>query len=611
MEYKRIFPVFSDDKTCEFNLWAPKARDIKLVLTGNNREIPMTQGEHGYWSLKSDDISPGTLYKYKIDNGESFPDPASLSQPESVHGPSEVIRLDDFEWSDQQWINIPPEKMIQYELHTGTFTETGNFEGMISRLPYLKDLGINTIELLPVARFSGKRNWGYDGVYPFAVHHHYGGAKKLMQLVNECHKQGIAVILDVVYNHLGPEGNYTSVYGPYFSGKYSTPWGKPMNFDGPYSDGVRNFVIQNALMWCRDFHIDGLRLDAIHAIYDFGARHILKELAENLEHLSRQMKKSHYLIAESDLNDVRYISSFEKGGCGLDAQWSDDFHHAVHSLVTKEDKGYYMDYGKARHLSKAIKDSFVYDGKYSAFRKKTYGSSTKNNPAKQFVIFTQNHDQTGNRKSGERLISLSGFETAKLAAGTMFVSPNIPMLFMGEEYAETKPFYYFVSHLDARLNELVRKGRSEEFKDHYESKEEAPDPSSPDTFKKSKLSWNISDGSSSRAMLEYYKTLITIRKGHPVLRVPDKDNLEITEKDLLFTLRRWREEDHILSFMNYSDNEQSTLIPDNTAGRFHKILDSAESRFNGYGQTCSNTADPGDRISIPGKTIIIYSNKPL
>jgi len=611
MEYKRIFPVFTDDNNCEFNLWAPKAHDVKLVLTAHNMEMPMTREEHGYWSLKSDEVSQGSLYKFKIDKGESFPDPASLSQPQSVHGPSELIRLDDFEWSDQQWENIPPGKMIQYELHTGTFTEAGNFEGIISRLAYLKDLGINTIELLPVARFSGKRNWGYDGVYPFAVHHHYGGAKKLMHLVNECHKQGIAVILDVVYNHLGPEGNYTSMYGDYFSGKYSTPWGKAMNFDGPYSDGVRNFVIQNALMWCRDFHIDGLRLDAIHAIFDFGASHILKELAENLEHLSRQMKKNHYLIAESDLNDVRFISSYEKGGCGLDAQWSDDFHHALHSLVTKEDKGYYMDYGKARYLSKAIKDTFVYDGKYSAFRKKTYGNSTKNNPAKQFVIFTQNHDQTGNRKFGERLISLSGFETAKLAAGTMFVSPNTPMLFMGEEYGETNPFYYFVSHLDPGLNELVRKGRSEEFKEHHGGNEEAPDPSSPETFKKSKLSWNISNGAPSGAMFEYYKTLISIRREHPVLSVPDKNKLDIKEKDLLFTLRRWNKEDHILSFMNYSENERSVLIADSDAGLLYKILDSAESRFNGSGQTCSSTVNTGDRISIPGKTIVLYSNKPL
>lgn len=608
MIYKSIFPEFTNANTCDFNLWAPKARDIKLVLEDENGEISLEKKEKGYWHLNFDKTSPGSLYKYKIDDGEIFPDPASLSQPEGVHGPSQLIRLDDFKWTDKNWKNIPLNEMIQYELHTGTFSEDGTFDGIIAKLDYLKGLGINTIEILPVAQFSGERNWGYDGVYPFAVHNSYGGANGLMKLVNSCHEKGLAVILDVVYNHFGPEGNYSSQYGHYFSGKYSTPWGKPVNFDGQYSDGVRNYVVQNALMWCRDFHIDGLRLDAIHAIYDFSAKHIMQELAENLDQLSRKMQRDFYLIAESNLNDVRYINPIEKGGYGLDAQWSDDFHHSIHTLTTQENKGYYMDFGKAEHLSKSIKEAFVYDGKYSEFRKKTYGNSTIDNPAHQFVIFNQNHDQVGNRKSGERLISLTGFETAKLIAGTMFVSPNIPMLFMGEEYGESNPFNYFVSHEDPYLNELVRKGRNEEFKDFYSDNKDAPDPSSVDTFMKSKLSWQINEDSQKKAMFDYYKTLIEIRKKNPVLKFPDKESLAIEENDKLFTLHRWQDDNHILCLMNYSGQARSLKFPENEINKWNKILDSSSVRFNGPGESGSSSVNSGDSVNISKTSILIYSN---
>ena len=417
MKLKPIFPEISDNIGCKFTVWAPNASDIELVLESTNQKIQMNRQKHGYWSLTLPEAGRGIRYKYRINQEESFPDPASLSQPDGVHGSSEVISLPDFEWEDQKWENIPFQDMIQYEMHTGTFTPEGTFDGICHQLDYLKDLGINTIELMPVAQFSGNRNWGYDGVYPFAVQNSYGGANGLMNLVNACHKIGIAVILDVVYNHFGPEGNYLGNFGPYFSGKYSTPWGDPVNFDDALSDGVRNYVIQNALMWCRDFHIDGLRLDAVHSIFDFSAEHILKLLARALMNLSRKTGKPYYLIAESNLNDVRFISRFSKGGYGLDAQWSDDFHHAIHSLATKEKTGYYKDFGKAGQLSKSIKKTFVYNGKYSKFRKKTYGNSTKNNKGAQFVIFNQNHDQVGNRKGGERLITLCGFEMAKLIAG--------------------------------------------------------------------------------------------------------------------------------------------------------------------------------------------------
>ncbi|HKJ80279.1 MAG TPA: alpha-amylase family glycosyl hydrolase, partial [Prolixibacteraceae bacterium] len=391
MKHKNIYPVLSNDNSCEFTVWAPKANEMHLLLETANRKIKMNKQEFGYWSVTEKNITSGTRYKYQINNAESFPDPASLSQPDGVNESSEIIDLKDFNWTDSAWASVPLKDMIQYELHTGTFTKNGDFEGIITKLDYLKDLGINAIEILPVAQFSGKRNWGYDGVYPFAVQNSYGGARKLMKLVNAAHEKGIAVILDVVYNHFGPEGNYTGNFGYYFTTSYPTPWGQAINFDGPHSDAVRNYFIQNALMWCRDFHIDALRLDAVHAIFDFSAKHIMQELTENLDELSKQTGRDYYLIAESHLNDVRYISPIEKGGFGLHAQWSDDFHHAIHTLTSGERKGYYVDFGKPEQLSKAFKNAFVYDGQYSEFRKKTYGNSTKNNPGEQFVIFNQNH----------------------------------------------------------------------------------------------------------------------------------------------------------------------------------------------------------------------------
>ncbi|MFW5821355.1 MAG: malto-oligosyltrehalose trehalohydrolase [Bacteroidota bacterium] len=611
MIYKNIFPVFSDENKTEFNLWAPKAKNIKLVLEKQEVEIELEKQEKGYWYISAENIEARDLYRYKIDNGETFPDPASLSQPHGVNGASQIIRLDDFEWTDGSWQNIPLKDMIQYELHTGTFSESGDFDGIASKLDYLQELGVNTIEILPVAQFSGERNWGYDGVYPFAVQNSYGGAKSLMNLVNSCHEKGIAVIMDVVYNHFGPEGNYATRFGNYFSEKYSTPWGKPINFDGPHSDGVRNFVVQNILMWCRDFHIDGLRLDAVHAIYDFSARHIMQELAENLEDLSSEMNREFYLIAESNLNDVRYINPTGKGGYGLDAQWSDDFHHSVHTLVTGENRGYYMDYGKPGDLSKSLEDAFVYDGRYSEFRKKSYGSKTRHNPGHQFVIFTQNHDQTGNRKFGERLISLTDFETAKLAAGTMFVSPNIPMLFMGEEYGEKNPLLYFVSHLDSYLNEMVRKGRNEEFKDFHEDNKEAPDPVSTETFLKSKLSWNIQNDKHKSAMFEFYKKIIRLRKEHPVLMKPDKENISVSESKKVYTLKRLHKNDEILGFLNFNEQDISVKIPETENDKLEKLIDSSAERFGGPGEIAPVLVQQEDDIKILSKSIIIYSNYAL
>jgi maltooligosyltrehalose trehalohydrolase len=608
MKKKSIFPTFSDKHTCEFNLWAPKAEGVKIIIDSPHREVLMSQEDYGYWNIKLDHIYSGNRYKYQIDEGECYPDPASLSQPDGVHGASEVINLKDFNWTDNDWVNIPLDEMIQYELHTGTFTQEGTFSGIRSKIDYFNNLGINAIEIMPVAQFSGIRNWGYDGVYPFAVQDSYGGAKGLMDLVNECHRNGIAVILDVVYNHFGPEGNYVSNFGHYFTGKYSTPWGNPVNFDSAYSDEVRQYVIENALMWCRDFHVDGLRLDAVHAIFDFSAKHILAELSEKLMELSTQTRKNYHLIAESNLNDVRYINPINKGGYGLNAQWSDDFHHSVHALATNEHKGYYKDFGEPLHLSKAIKKVFVYDGQYSGFRKKSYGNSTENNKAFQFVIFNQNHDQVGNRKNGERLISLTGFEMAKLIAGVTMVTPNVPLLFMGEEYGENKPFYYFVSHLDPELNKQVREGREKEFEKFYNSDDKSIDPASPETFNKSKLSWNIEDRYEYKAMFSYYQTLIRLRKEHPVLKHLDNNNLRISENGKLFIMERWHKSHFILVVMNFNNSDIVVHVPSDIKGNLTKIIDSASKEWNGPMELSPLTVTANQEIKISKESILIYSS---
>jgi maltooligosyltrehalose trehalohydrolase len=605
MKYKTIFPVFSDKNRCEFRIWAPKAKTLHLLIEGKSQPIAMNRQNYGYWSNRIEDISPGVRYRYQINDAESYPDPASLSQPDGVHGASEVIDLSDFQWTDDNWKGIPLNEMIQYELHPGTFTPEGNFNGVGSKIKYLKHLGVNTIELTPVAQFSGHRNWGYDGVYPFAVQNTYGGAKGLMELVNECHHNEMAVILDVVYNHFGPEGNYSSMFGHYFSEKYLTPWGQPVNFDGAYSDAVRNFVVQNALMWCRDFHIDGLRLDAVHAIYDFSAKHIMQELAENIEELGRETGKYYCLIAESHLNDVRYIKPISAGGYGLDGQWSDDFHHAVHTLATGENKGYYADFGEPQQLSKAIKDAFVFDGVYSRFRKKTYGNSTRDIKGEQFVIFSQNHDQVGNRLHGDRLISVAGFEMAKVVAATMFLTPNVPMLFMGEEYGERNPFYYFVSHLDFELNRLVREGRKREFSDFYD--EEARDPDDAETFEASKLSWNIDNDNEKKGMFGFYRELIRLRKSHQVLRLTDKDSLEITNSGKVFHLERWHKIHRIVAFFNYGDEAMEYIYTPGHNSEMIKILDSGELQWSGSGNTYPESLHLQQTVLILEKSVVIYS----
>ena len=506
-----------------FLFWSPTASSTGLEVT-NKGYFPLDRKDYGYWEGSFPEINSGDRYMVVIDKNKKIPDPVSLSQPDGVHAASEVIDTFALFQKTKVWEGFDPANLIIYELHTGTFSPKGSFQGIIEKLDYLVDLGINAIELMPVAQFPGSRNWGYDGVYPFAVQQSYGGAKGLAELVTACHVKGIAVILDVVYNHLGPEGNYLPVAGPYLTDKYRTPWGSAINFDDEWCDGVRRYFIENALMWLRDFGIDGLRLDAVHAIKDNSTLHFLAELAGSVEKLNCQTGSNHFLIGECDLNDVRYISPANEGGMGLDAQWCDEFHHALHALITGERQGYYTDFGNLSSLTDSFNNAYVYNGKFSEHRKKLFGNSTNGIPGNRFVVFTQNHDQTGNRMSGERLSSLVDYESLKLAAAAMILSPFAPMLFMGEEYGEDAPFLYFTSHSDTELIEAVREGRKREFKE-FMTGDEPPDAHDEDTFKRSMLSWNIDSDEKRKKLLEYYKLLIRLKKSHPALKPGNRENV--------------------------------------------------------------------------------------
>jgi maltooligosyltrehalose trehalohydrolase len=550
--------AFYDGRQSRFCVWAPEKQTVDLIL--GDRRIPLHKMDHGYWAVSNVNVPSGTRYQFSIDKGEPTPDPASCYQPDGVHGASEVIER-AFPWSDNDWRGLPLSSMIIYELHVGTFTAQGNFEGVIDKLPYLRALGINAIELLPVAQFPGERNWGYDGVFPFAVQNSYGGPAGLKRLVNEAHRNGIAVILDVVYNHLGPEGNYLENYGPYFTDKYKTGWGRAINFDDAWCDGVRNYYWQNALMWLKEFHIDGLRLDAVHAIWDFSALHFIDELQKRVEGLKQELSTEKILIAEFDLNNPRYINARSEGGYNLDGQWIDEYHHAVHALITGEQNGYYEDFGKDAHLISALENSYVYTGQFSRHRKKLFGVKPSN-PYDKFVVFIQNHDQIGNRLLGDRLSAQLSIEELKLAAATYLLSPHIPMLFMGEEYGEKKPFQYFISHSDKELIAAVREGRKKEFS-YFGWKEDIPDPQSEKTFKECVLSWDYETNDKSSYLLDYYKHLIRLRKERNVLRVFDRNSLRVrpSGQENLIMYERTSDDETILVALNFNKHAVSINNP--------------------------------------------------
>ena len=579
-----------------FVVWAPFREQVEVhITTPRDWYVSLERDDLGYFYGIVDGVRPGSLYFFRLDGGSEFPDPASRYQPQGVHGPSQVIQ--HFE-EDKKWKGIPLSKYIIYELHVGTYTSEGTFDAVIERLDELKQLGITAIELMPVAQFPGSRNWGYDGVLLYAVQDSYGGPDGLKRLVNACHQRNIAVVLDAVYNHIGPEGNHLAKFGPYFTERYHTPWGAAINFDGSDSDEVRRFFIENALYWVTEYQIDALRLDALHAILDISSYTFIEEMAAAVHERARQLNRNIYLIGESSANFARLVRSVEQGGYGLDAQWNDDFHHAVHVLLTGENTGYYQDFGELSQLVKAFREGFAYSGEYSPYRRHRHGTSSKDIPAERFVVFAQNHDQVGNRARSERLSQLVSYEALKLAAGIVLFSPYIPLLFMGEEYGETAPFPYFVSHSEPGLIEAVRKGRREEFA-AFRWCNEIPDPQDEATFIGARLNHKLREGGWHEVIYEYYREIIRLRKAVPALSNLSKDEMEVSafKAGRALYIRRWHKDSETVIIYNLNDSI-SMIDLSLPGGRWRKLLDSAEEKWLGKGSTIASRIWANDTITL-------------
>jgi len=597
----RLGATYLGNGRCQFIVWAPVIPKVEVHIVSPKELIaPLVRDVQGYHQAIVQGVEPSCLYFYRLDSKKERPDPASRFQPRGVHGPSQVLDS-HFPWEDQNWPGLPLEEYIVYELHVGAFTREGAFSAIIPYLDELKDLGITAVELMPIGQFPGNRNWGYDGAYPFAVQDSYGGPEGLKRLVNTCHQKGLAVVLDVVYNHLGPEGNYIADFGSYFTDRYKTPWGAGLNFDGPYSDEVRRFFIENAVYWLTEFHIDALRLDALHAILDISSYPFLEELSVAFHKQMEQLKRKAYLIGESAANNARLIRPRELGGYGLDAQWNDDFHHSLHVLLTSEQNGYYQDYGQLQDLVKAFQEGFVYSGQYSHYRQRRHGVSSRDIPAHQFVVFGQNHDQVGNRADSERLSKLVSFEALKLAAGAILLSPFVPLVFMGEEYGETAPFPYFVSHSEPALIEAVRRGRREEFAT-FEWQSELYNPQDETTFLAAKINHKLREEGQHQTLLELYKELIRLRKATPALACLSKDRMEVLgyEKERIIFIRRWDENNEAIVAFNFSDRQTSVVLPF-PSGLWHRRLDSAEERWQGKGNIAP------EQLSSKGETTVTLS----
>ena len=626
INHRTLGVTFTANGACA-RVWAPLAQSVSLHLYRQNITIPLWN-DGNYWQTLVNQLQPGDTYKFILNNTLERPDPASLAQPDGVHGSSQAVDTSGFGWTDADWRNLPLEDYLLYELHTGTFSPEGTFAGIENRLDYLIELGINAIEIMPVAQFPGSRNWGYDGVFPYAVQHSYGGAVGLQRLVEACHRKGLAVVLDVVYNHMGPEGNYFSDYGPYFTTRYQTPWGNALNFDDDYSDSVRRYFVENVLMWFRDFHIDALRIDAAHALHDAREVHLLREIKQYVDELMRQTGRQHYLIVESDQNETRFIQSLADQGYGMDAQWNDEFHHALRVTAGGERNGYYADYKGIQHLAKAYKDAYVYDGTYMPRRARIVGKSTAGHAGRQFVVFSQNHDQVGNRMLGERPSQLVSLEMQKLMAGAVMSSPYLPMLFMGEEWGELNPFLYFVSHSDPALIEAVRQGRKKEFAAFHHSVDtsgqsvgavdvpsvDAPDAQDERTFERSKLQWARLTQEPHQTLFRYYQTLLTLRK-QSSLRHPNRASVAVIVDEVRQILTLLRQHtpsassstETVVCLMNFSKVPQSISLPISDHV-WQKVLDSADPQWHGPVAAPATMAS-NESVMVQPESILIYTNK--
>lgn len=498
-------------EACEFRVWAPTAKSVVLRLWNQRRQqdLPMQSlGEHFEVRIEA---RAGDRYLYIVDGGKPVPDPVSRLLPEGVHGSTEIVDPEKFVWSDQQWRGLPLTRYIIYELHLGTFTPQGTLDAAAEKLPYLKQLGISVIELMPVAAFPGSHNWGYDGVSPYAVHAAYGGPEGLRRFVNAAHALGLGVVLDVVYNHLGNEGNYLRLFGSYFTDQHHTPWGEAINYDQVCCQGVRDYVVQNALYWIREYHLDGLRLDAVQTIFDDSPIHILAEIKKRVAELAGELGRQVCVIGETDQNDAKLVRPPAQDGYGLDALWSDDFHHAVHAFFTGERQGYYQDFGRPEQIAAALNDGFVYQGQPSSFwNGQPRGTAATDLPPPVHVICLQNHDQVGNRAGGERFTVLIPRGARFLAAALLLLAPETPLLFMGQEYDETNPFLFFTDYGDPHLQKAVSEGRRHEFRAFGAPDEPLSDPQDPATFVRSKLNWQLAEG--DNPMLTWYRALLELRK---------------------------------------------------------------------------------------------------
>ena len=604
-------PSLVGQGTYRFRLWAPQASKVDLgIVRPFSATVAMRSCPRGYWEADLANTAPDTAYFFQVDGGAPRPDPASRFQPDGVHGPSAITRR-EFDWQDEVWRGVSRDDLVLYELHVGTFSREGSFEGVIPHLAYLRELGVTCIELMPVAQFPGSRNWGYDGVHPFAVQNTYGGPEGLKRLVDSCHRHGMGVALDVVYNHLGPEGNYLSEFGPYFTRRYNTPWGAAINFDGPHSDEVRRFFIDNAVYWVREFHMDALRLDAVHGIFDQTAYPFLEELGDAVHAEAERLNRSVLVIAESDLSDPRLVRSRELGGMGLDAEWADGFHHSLRVLLTGDQSGYYQDYGKVGDLAKAMAQGYVFTGQYSSLRKRRYGSPVQDIPDSRFVVFSQNHDQVGNRMLGERLSGLVPYEAQKVAAAAVTLSPHTPLLFMGEEYGEEAPFLYFVSHTDPGLADAVRRGRKAEFAD-FAWQGEPPDPQDQATFERSKLNFDLRERDSHRRLHDYYAELLRLRREIPALTSRRKDQISVhaDEEKRLLLVHRHRGEDEVLLILCFSHARLTANLPF-PEGCWSRILDSADPRWLGSGvPTASSVESDGTaELTLNSTSALLYRRR--
>jgi maltooligosyltrehalose trehalohydrolase len=551
-----------------FTVWAPRAATIDLVLPAApstaGRRLRMEPGADGMWSVDVDDAGHGTDYGFSADGGPARPDPRSGWQPDGVHEHSRLFDTSRYSWHDDGWAGRSILGAVVYELHVGTFTPQGTLDAAAERLDHLVDLGVDVVELMPVAAFDGRWGWGYDGVDLYAVHEPYGGPEALQRFVDACHDRGVAVCLDVVYNHLGPSGNYLAEFGPYFTHNHSTPWGDAVNLDDDGCEHVRRWIVDNALRWFDEFHIDALRLDAVHALVDDSPRHLLAQLSDETAELSARLGRPLSLVAESDLNDPRMVEPTHQdgrdGGLGMTAQWSDDLHHALHSWLTGEQQGYYVDFGSVDVVARTLTHVFRHAGDFSTFRGKQWGRPVdpERHEGHRFLGYLQNHDQVGNRAVGDRISATISSGRQAAGAALYLASAFTPMIFMGEEWAASTPWQYFTDFLDPQLGAAVRDGRRAEFAEHGWDADDIPDPQDPATRDASVLDWAEPGKDPHARMLAWYRALVALRRAEPDLWDDDLDRVQVETGPDRLTMRRGALAVHV----NLGPGPASFPVPD-------------------------------------------------